>query len=182
MERRLWGGAGQLSRFLGPALSVRVDLIACYVAPAVTHGTNTPARKRQGNVVMQGGNPAGPAGKACALGATATARSAGPPAEKMSKVLDVNRKKIPIKRSAPSSTPSAPSRCSPMMPLNDAASTPYEMFDKMAGSGGSNNAAGEFVNLLDTNAVDIDQASIADFDYNEMEGGVDAHGGEDEVK
>ena len=33
---------------------------------------------------------------------------------------------------------------------------------------------------MDTNTVDIDQAPIADFDYNEMDGGVDGHGGEDE--
>ena len=38
------------------------------------------------------------------------------------------------------------------------------------------------MNLLDTNTVDIDQAPFADFDYNEMEGGVDDHGGEDEVE
>ncbi|KAE8772741.1 putative galacturonosyltransferase 14 [Hordeum vulgare] len=46
----------------------------------------------------------------------------------------------------------------------------------------SSSAAANFVNLLDTNAVDIDQAPIAGFDYNELEGGVDDHGGEDEVK
>ena len=42
-----------------------------------------------------------------------------------------------------------------------------------------NNATAEFVNLLDTNAVDIDQAPFAAFDYNETEGGVDDHGGEE---
>ena len=36
--------------------------------------------------------------------------------------------------------------------------------------------------MFDTNAVDIDQAPFADFDYNEMEGGMDDHGGEDEVE
>ena len=35
------------------------------------------------------------------------------------------------------------------------------------------------MNLLDTNAVDIDQAPFAAFDYNEMKGGVDDHGGEE---
>ena len=34
---------------------------------------------------------------------------------------------------------------------------------------------------MDTNADDIDQAPFVDFDYNEMDGGVDDHGGEDEV-
>ena len=39
-----------------------------------------------------------------------------------------------------------------------------------------------FVNLLDTNVVDIDQAPSAEFDYNETEGGVDDHGGEEELE
>ena len=47
-------------------------------------------------------------------------------------------------------------------------------------SGGSNNASAEFVNLLDTNAIDIDQAPFAAFDYNETEGSVDDHGDEEE--
>ena len=38
------------------------------------------------------------------------------------------------------------------------------------------------MNLLDANAVDIDRAPFADFDYNEMEGGVDDHSGEEEVE
>ena len=37
------------------------------------------------------------------------------------------------------------------------------------------------MNLLDTNAVDIDQAPFEPFDYNETEGGVDDHGCEDEL-
>ena len=36
--------------------------------------------------------------------------------------------------------------------------------------------------MLDTNVIDIDQAPFADFGYNEMEGGVDDHGDEDEVE
>ena len=38
------------------------------------------------------------------------------------------------------------------------------------------------MNLLDTNAVDIDQAPFAAFDYNETEGGVDDHGCADELE
>ena len=38
------------------------------------------------------------------------------------------------------------------------------------------------MNLLDTNAVDIDQAPFASFDYNETEGGVDDHGCADELE
>ncbi|KAE8821834.1 galacturonosyltransferase 14 [Hordeum vulgare] len=99
----------------------------------------------------------------------------------MTKVSGMKRKKVPTNRSAPSSPPSAPARCSLTMPSNGAASTTRELFDEMAGSG-SNNVVVEFVHLLDTNTVDIDQDPIAGFDYNEMEGGVDDHGGEDEVE
>ncbi|KAE8804191.1 hypothetical protein D1007_19943 [Hordeum vulgare] len=74
------------------------DLVAGHVAPAVTQGTNAPARKRQGNVVVQGSNSAGPVGKARAPGAAVAARSARPPAEKMSKASGVKRKKVPTKR------------------------------------------------------------------------------------
>nr|XP_045089502.1 uncharacterized protein LOC123497228 [Aegilops tauschii subsp. strangulata] len=158
------------------------DLVAGHVGPIVAQGTNAPARKRQGNVVMQGGNPAAPTGKARAPGANAAARS-WPAAEKVGKVSGVKRKRIPAtKKSAPSFTPSAPARGSPAMPLNGAAFTASEVFDEMAGIGGSNNATTEFVNLLDTNAVDIDQAPFAAFDYNEMEGGVDDHSDEEELE
>ena len=38
------------------------------------------------------------------------------------------------------------------------------------------------MNLLDTNAVDIDQAPFEPFDYNETDGGVDDHGCVDELE
>ncbi|KAE8819641.1 galacturonosyltransferase 14 [Hordeum vulgare] len=68
------------------------------------------------------------------------------------------------------------------MSLKSIASTAGEVFDEMTETGGSNNVAAEFVNLLDTNAVDNDQAPFNDFDYNEMVSGVDDHDGEDEVE
>lgn len=189
------------------AQSPPADLVAGHVGPAVAQGTTAPARNRQGNVVVQGGNPAGPTGKARAPGANAAARSRSA-AEKVGKVSGVKRKKIPTKRTAPSSTPFAPARGSPAMPFNGAASTASEVFDEMTGryassvpsiffafrhcgnsclviahySGGSNNATVEFMNLLDTNAVDIDQVPFAAFDYNETEGGMDDHGGEEELE
>ena len=43
-------------------------------------------------------------------------------------------------------------------------------------SGDSNNATAEFMNLLDTNAVDIDQVPFEAFYYNETVAGVDDHG------
>ncbi|KAE8770340.1 Lactation elevated protein 1 [Hordeum vulgare] len=68
------------------------------------------------------------------------------------------------------------------MPLNNSAPPAAEVFDEMAGSGGSNNATNEFMNMLDTNAVDIDQASFEPFNYNETNGGVDDHGAADELE
>ncbi|KAE8795649.1 putative galacturonosyltransferase 14 [Hordeum vulgare] len=98
----------------------------------------------------------------------------------MNKVSDVKRKKVPTKK--PSATPSAPARRILTVPSYDATTTTDEVFDETSGSCGSNDAAAEFVHLLATNAVDIDQAPIGGFDYNELEGGVDDHSGEDEVE
>ncbi|KAE8810664.1 hypothetical protein D1007_12592 [Hordeum vulgare] len=93
----------------------------------------------------------------------------------MSKVSGVKRKKVPTKK--PLTTPSVPASRSPTAPFYGAASTACEEFDERAGSGGSNNVVVEVVNLLATNAVDIDQAPIPGFDYSELEGGVDDHYG-----
>ncbi|KAE8769729.1 putative galacturonosyltransferase 14 [Hordeum vulgare] len=71
-----------------------------------------------------------------------------------------------------------PTRGTLTMPFNVAASTASEVFNKMASLNDTN---AEFVNLLDTNIVDIEQALIGDFNYNEMDGGVDGNGGEDDV-
>ncbi|KAE8795376.1 glutathione s-transferase t3-like [Hordeum vulgare] len=150
------------------------------VAPAVALVINVLALNRKGNIVVQGGIPTGPAGKEVASGATAAVRSARPPAGKMSKVSGMKRKKVPTKK--PSATPSALTRRSPTVTFYGAASTTRDVFDQTVGSGGSNNAAAELVHLLATNAIDIDQARIAGSDYSELEGGVDDHGGEDEVK
>ncbi|KAE8815913.1 putative methionyl-tRNA synthetase [Hordeum vulgare] len=68
------------------------------------------------------------------------------------------------------------------MPLNDVTPPAVEVFDEMAGSGGSNNATTEFMNKLDTNAVDIDHASFKPFNYNETDDGVDDHGAADELE
>ncbi|KAE8792810.1 galacturonosyltransferase 14 [Hordeum vulgare] len=67
------------------------------------------------------------------------------------------------------------------MPLNNFAPPAAEVFDEMAGSG-SNNATNEFMNMLYTNAVDIDQASFEPFNYNETDGDVDDHGAADELE
>ena len=54
------------------APSPRADLVAGHVGPAgVAQAQATPARKRQGNVLVQGGNPAAPAAMARAPGGNA---------------------------------------------------------------------------------------------------------------
>lgn len=46
------------------AQSPPTDLVVGNVAPVIAQGTIAPVRKRQGNVIMQDGNSAGPVGKA----------------------------------------------------------------------------------------------------------------------
>ena len=76
------------------APSARADLVAGHVGPAAVAQANTaPARKRQGNVVMQGGNPAAPAAMARAPGANAAVRSR-PAAEKAGKAAGAKRRKV----------------------------------------------------------------------------------------
>ncbi|KAE8814866.1 galacturonosyltransferase 14 [Hordeum vulgare] len=161
------------------APSPRADLVAGHVAPAAV----APSRKRQGNMVVQGGNPAAPAATARAPGANAAVRSRTA-AEKAGKAAGVKRRKAPASRKPPSSTSHSipPQGGAPTMSFNDAPPPASEVFDEMAGSGGSNNATTEFVNMLDTNAVDIDQAPFEPFDYNETDGGMDDHGCADELE
>ena len=47
-------------------------------------------------------------------------------------------------------------------------------------STGLHDVTDEFVHMLDDNIVDIDQAPIGDYGYNEMDGGVDGHGEEED--
>ncbi|KAE8784504.1 hypothetical protein D1007_41947 [Hordeum vulgare] len=133
------------------AQSRPTDLVADHVAPAPAVA-NAPACERQGNTGVQGGIPAGPAGREGASGVVAAARSARLPEGKMNKVSGVKWNKDPTKKHAP--TPSSPARRSPTVPSYVAASTAGEVFDERVVSRGSNNPAAEFVNLLATNAVD----------------------------
>ncbi|KAE8794828.1 Lactation elevated protein 1 [Hordeum vulgare] len=125
------------------APSPRADLVAGHVSSAAVAQVHAvPSRKRQGNVLVQGGI-----------------------------------------RLPPSRRPAlrVPTRCSGDA-SNDVAPPACEVFDEMAGSGGSNNATTEFMNMLDTNMVDIDQASFEPFNYNETDGGVDDHGAAGELE
>ncbi|KAE8783942.1 hypothetical protein D1007_42496 [Hordeum vulgare] len=127
-----------------------VDLVAGHVGPAVAQASAAPARKRQGNVVVHGGNPATPAVKARAPGANAVARSR-PAAEKVTKATGVTRKRIPVtNKPHPSSSHSIPKRDAPTMSFNGVAPPVSEVFDEMAGNGGSNNPTSEFANLLNS--------------------------------
>ncbi|KAE8821824.1 putative galacturonosyltransferase 14 [Hordeum vulgare] len=163
------------------APSPRTDLVAGHVGPAVAQASVAPARKRQGNVVVHGRNPVAPAAKARTPGANAVARSR-PAAEKVTKAVGGKRKRILVTNKLhPSSSHSIPERYAPAMPFNGVAPPASEVFDEMAGSGGSNDPTSEFVNLLDTNVLDINQALFAALDYNETKGGVDDHGCEDDL-
>ena len=76
------------------APSPRADLVASHVGPAgVAKAHATHARKRQGNVLVQGGNPAAPAAMARAPGANAAVRSR-PAAEKAGKAAGAKRRKV----------------------------------------------------------------------------------------
>ncbi|KAE8778836.1 putative galacturonosyltransferase 14 [Hordeum vulgare] len=167
------------------APSPRADLVAGHVAPAaVVQAHVAPSRKRQGNVVVQGGNPAAPAATARAPGANAAVRSR-PVAEKAGKAAGVKRRKVPASRKPRYSTSDftpPPQGGAPAMPLNDPAPPAAEVFDEMARSGGPNNATTEFMNMLNTNAVDIVQASFEPFNCNETDDGVDDHGAADELE
>ncbi|KAE8785176.1 Lactation elevated protein 1 [Hordeum vulgare] len=78
------------------APSPRADLVVGHVVPATVAQAHTAtSRKRQGNVVVQGGNPAAPAATACASGANAAVRSR-PAAEKAGKAAGVKRRKDKI--------------------------------------------------------------------------------------
>ncbi|KAE8787707.1 Lactation elevated protein 1 [Hordeum vulgare] len=129
------------------------DLVASHVAPAPSVA-NAPTRKWQGNIVVQDDIPIGPHGREGAPGAAAAARSARPSAGKMNKVLGVKRKKVPTKK--PPATP--PPRRDVRRWCLPTALLPWQA------------------------RVDIDQAPLGGFDYNELEGGIDDHGGEDEVE
>ena len=115
------------------AQSPRADLVAGHVGPVVAQGNAAPARKRQGNMLVQGGNPAAPAAKDRAPGANAAARSR-PAAEKVAKAAGGKRKRVlATKKPPPSSAHSAPERGALAMPLNGAAPLASEVFDEMAG-------------------------------------------------
>ncbi|KAE8795309.1 Lactation elevated protein 1 [Hordeum vulgare] len=146
----------------------QADLVASHVAPAAVAQVHVaPSRKRKGNEVVQGRNPAAPAATAHASGDNTAVRSR-PAAEKVGKAAGIKRRKVPASRKPPYSTSDfiprkeVLRRCCPMMPLPP---------------GGSNNATTEFMNMLVT-----DQASFEPFNYNETDGGVDDHGAADELE
>ncbi|KAE8820843.1 hypothetical protein D1007_01156 [Hordeum vulgare] len=144
------------------APSPRTDLVASHVGPTVAQASVAPARKRHRNVVVQARNPAAPAAKASAPGANAIAKSRSA-TEKVTKIAGVKRKRIPAtNKPPPSSSHSILERDAPEMPFNGVAPPASEVFDEMAGSGGSNNPTSEFANLLNSKNYTIleDQALI----------------------
>ncbi|KAE8791402.1 hypothetical protein D1007_34150 [Hordeum vulgare] len=85
--------------------SPRADLIAGHVGPTVAQDSVARARKRRGNVVAQGGNPAAPTVKARAPGSNAAARSRSV-TEKVTKATDGKSKRIPATNKPPASSSS----------------------------------------------------------------------------
>ncbi|KAE8786363.1 Lactation elevated protein 1 [Hordeum vulgare] len=86
------------------APSPQADLVAGHVAPAaVAQAHAAPSRKRQGTVVVHGGNPAAPAVTTRAPSANAAVRSR-PAAQKAGNAADVKRRKVPASRKPPYST------------------------------------------------------------------------------
>ncbi|KAE8779131.1 hypothetical protein D1007_47858 [Hordeum vulgare] len=84
------------------------------------------ARKRQGNVVVPGGNPTAPAAKARAPSSSHSI----PKREEVTKAAGVKRKRI---QAPPSSSHSIPERDAPAMPFNGVAPPASEVFDEIAG-------------------------------------------------
>ncbi|KAE8790683.1 hypothetical protein D1007_34880 [Hordeum vulgare] len=83
------------------APSPRADLVAGRVVPAaVAQAHVAPSRKRQCNVVVQGGNPTAPVATARAQGANAVVRSRSA-AEKANKAAGIKRRKVPSTRKPP---------------------------------------------------------------------------------
>nr|AAL77107.1 hypothetical protein [Hordeum vulgare subsp. vulgare] len=92
------------------APSPRADLVAGHVGPAVAQASAVPARKRQGNVVVPGGNPTAPAAKARAPGANVVVRSR-PTAEKVTKAAGVRGRGFWLLHPLSPSRKEMPRRC-----------------------------------------------------------------------
>ncbi|KAE8794637.1 putative galacturonosyltransferase 14 [Hordeum vulgare] len=103
---------------------------------------------------------------------------------KMHKVTGVKRKKADSKGTS-STTPHPPliatPRAYPRTLVDHPATVVPEVFDEMGASTDVHDATVEFVHMLDNNDVNIDQASINDYGYNEMDDGVHGHSEEDNV-
>ncbi|KAE8808215.1 Lactation elevated protein 1 [Hordeum vulgare] len=66
------------------------------------------------------------------------------------------------------------------MPVDVYATAASSVFDEMVARDGSHNAIAEFVHLLEDNTIDIDQAPIGDYGYNESDGVVHDHSEEED--
>ncbi|KAE8812257.1 Lactation elevated protein 1 [Hordeum vulgare] len=100
--------------------SPRADLVGGHVGPAVAQASVAPARKRQGNVVVQGGNLAAPAAKDHASSANAAARSRPAAESPRPRAARGRGFRLQTRRLLHPLTPSRkqmPRRCSSMLPL-----------------------------------------------------------------
>ncbi|KAE8768939.1 putative galacturonosyltransferase 14 [Hordeum vulgare] len=64
------------------------------------------------------------------------------------------------------------------MPVDDYATTASNLFYEMGERDDLHNATAEFANLLADNTIDIEQAPIRYYGYNELDGGVRDYGEE----
>ncbi|KAE8772183.1 putative galacturonosyltransferase 14 [Hordeum vulgare] len=153
------------------------DLVASHVAPVVIQPSSVPSRKWQRSVVVQGGLSADPVGWARAPAAAAidAAIPGRPASTRKGKVSGMKRKKA-VARSTPPTPPLvAPARATPRMPADDNATAATNVFDEMGTSW-----TAKFVHLWNDNTVDIKQAPIDYYGYNELDGGVHDHGGKED--
>ncbi|KAE8779033.1 putative galacturonosyltransferase 14 [Hordeum vulgare] len=67
-----------------------------------------------------------------------------------------------------------------MMLTDGYATATTNVFDEMGARGGLHSGTAEFVHLLDDNTIDIEQAPINYYGYNELDGGVHDHVEEDD--
>ncbi|KAE8770595.1 putative galacturonosyltransferase 14 [Hordeum vulgare] len=88
------------------------------------------------------------------------------------KLAGVKHKKMAARATPPTAPLIVVATAAPRMPNNDYAPSTSNVFGKMGASDIFHDATTKFVHLLDANTVDIDQASIGDYCYNELGGGV----------
>ncbi|KAE8807206.1 putative galacturonosyltransferase 14 [Hordeum vulgare] len=87
------------------------------------------------------------------------------------------RKKVGAIENPPMPPMIAPAK-TPRMPADGYATSAFNVFDQIGVRDGWHDVTVDVVHLSDDNTVDIDQAAIDDYGYNELDGSVHDHGEE----